>query len=110
MVSDPVPDLVRSAPDTPAITDAAVKVLPEATVKVASFVPSVIPRFAAMVSVSETDKVPPLMETAVAVTETGTAPRFRSDEIDTVPPVIDVAPSYVFVADSVNVPAADFAT
>lgn len=111
-VSSSVPDpaLVMSAPDAPAMIDAAVNVFPVATDSVPSDVPSVMPRAASNDIVSEIDSVPPLSEIDAAVNDAGTAPRLRSVEIETVPPVIEVGPEYEFVADSVSVPAADFDT
>ena len=93
ITSVPVPLFVRSAPESPAITEAAVKVLPDATVNVASDVPSVIPRAVSRVNDSDTERVPPLIEIAAAVKLAGTAPRLRSDEIEIVPLRIVVAPS-----------------
>ena len=58
-------------------------------------------------NVSVAANVPPFSVIDAAVVEPGTAPMFKSVDIDSEPPVIVVPPEFVFVADNVNVPAPD---
>ena len=108
IVSVPAPDLVRSAPDSPAMIVPIVPDLPVATEMVPSKLPSVIPRFGAIETSSVNSSVPPFNVIAVARPDPGTAPRLRSFEIDNVPAETVVDPVCVFVADKVTVPVPCF--
>ena len=101
--SVPAPDFVRSARLKPVIMLPAVSVLSVETSSVPSKVPSVMPRLACIETLSLASNVPPLSVSWVATTLPGTAPRLRSFEIEILPTLICVLPSYVLVFERVKV-------
>lgn len=69
--------------------------------------PKVIPRLDDSVkSFVEIASIPPFKVILAAVTLAGTAPKFKSPEIESIPPLIVFVPVYVLVPDKTQVPAA----